>query len=91
MGLQKFKLQIANTVISQDNSNLESMGTDHLLDLFKLDEKSKEKEESKSFTSDSSGQSKSTFKNVLEGLPEIWDSEQYEREYDLTDFMKSLN
>lgn len=37
MGLQKFKMSIANTVISQDNASLQSMGTDQLLDLFTLD------------------------------------------------------
>lgn len=37
MGLQKFKMSIANTVISQENASLQSMGTDQLLDLFTLD------------------------------------------------------
>lgn len=37
MGLQKFKMNIANTVISQENSSLQTMGTDQLLDLFTLD------------------------------------------------------
>lgn len=37
MGLQKFKMSIANTVISQDNASMQSMGTDQLLDLFTLD------------------------------------------------------
>ena len=41
MGLQKFKMNIANTVISQENSSLQSMGTDQLLDLFTLDDKVK--------------------------------------------------
>lgn len=95
MGLQKFKLQIANTVISQDNASLESMGIDHLLDLFRLDEKNKNNDESKlsvtRSSSSSSGQSKTTMKAVLEGLPEIWDTDQYDREYDLSDFIQTLN
>lgn len=37
MGLQKFKISIANTVISQDNASMQSMGTDQLLNLFSLD------------------------------------------------------
>lgn len=37
MGLQKFKMSIANTVISQDNASMQSMGTEQLLDLFTLD------------------------------------------------------
>ena len=34
--LQKFKLNIANTIITQDNSSLRSMNTAELLDLFQL-------------------------------------------------------
>jgi len=37
MGLQKFKIGIANTIISQENTSLQSMGTDQLLNLFTLD------------------------------------------------------
>lgn len=37
MGLQKFKMSIANTVISQENASLQSMGTEQLLNLFTLD------------------------------------------------------
>jgi TATA-binding protein-associated factor len=33
MGLQRFKLNIANTVVSQDNAHLQSMGTSTVLDL----------------------------------------------------------
>lgn len=38
MGLQKFKMSIANTVINQENSSLQSMGTEQLLNLFTLDQ-----------------------------------------------------
>ena len=34
MGLQKFKLNVANTVVSQDNRALSSMGTSQVLGLF---------------------------------------------------------
>ena len=34
MGLQKFKLNIANTIVSEDNRALKSMGTDQVLNLF---------------------------------------------------------
>ena len=36
ISLQKFKLNIANTVIGQDNSSLRSMNTSDLLDLFQV-------------------------------------------------------
>ncbi|KAJ8359809.1 hypothetical protein SKAU_G00163340 [Synaphobranchus kaupii] len=41
MGLQKFKMNIATTVISQDNASLQSMATDQLLNLFSLDKAEK--------------------------------------------------
>lgn len=34
--LQRFKLNIANSVVNQQNAGLESMGTDQVLDLFKI-------------------------------------------------------
>ncbi|GMF61570.1 unnamed protein product [[Candida] boidinii] len=38
MGLQKFKMNIASTIINQQNSGLASMDTDQLLDLFNTDD-----------------------------------------------------
>jgi hypothetical protein len=37
MGLQKFKLNIANTVVTTDNSSLKTMDTGQLLDLFAIE------------------------------------------------------
>ena len=39
MGLQKFKLHIAATVINEENVSLKSMNTQQLLDLFTYDSK----------------------------------------------------
>uniref|UniRef100_A0A670YLS6 B-TFIID TATA-box binding protein associated factor 1 n=1 Tax=Pseudonaja textilis TaxID=8673 RepID=A0A670YLS6_PSETE len=86
MGLQKFKMNIANTVISQENTSLQSMGTDQLLDLFTLDKDGKT-EKSDGATSVSG---KTTMKSVLENLGELWDQEQYDSEYSLEKFMHSL-
>uniref|UniRef100_A0A8B9IZQ3 B-TFIID TATA-box binding protein associated factor 1 n=1 Tax=Amazona collaria TaxID=241587 RepID=A0A8B9IZQ3_9PSIT len=85
MGLQKFKMNIANTVISQENTSLQSMGTEQLLDLFTLD---KDEKTEKADTSTSSG--KASMKSVLENLGELWDQEQYDTEYSLENFMHSL-
>ncbi|XP_070608514.1 TATA-binding protein-associated factor 172 isoform X1 [Erythrolamprus reginae] len=86
MGLQKFKMNIANTVISQENTSLQSMGTDQLLDLFTLDKDGKT-EKSDGATSISG---KTSMKSVLENLGELWDQEQYDSEYSLDKFMHSL-
>ncbi|KAI2808015.1 hypothetical protein BLOT_005956 [Blomia tropicalis] len=99
MGLQKFKLTIANTVISSENSSLESMATDQLLDLFELSSSDREKGKSSalSFSSNNSssmGSSSSkqpvSMKMMLDNLPELWDIQQYENEYDLNNFLQSL-
>ena len=86
MGLQKFKLTIANTVISSDNSNLQTMATDQLLDLFSFGN-NKNDTNSKSVNNSVPN---SGIKNILENLPELWDPQQYDSEYDLTHFIKSL-
>ncbi|XP_066534947.1 TATA-binding protein-associated factor 172 isoform X2 [Hoplias malabaricus] len=86
MGLQKFKMSIANTVISQENSSLQSMGTDQLLNLFTLD---KDDKAERSDMASSSG--KASMKSVLDGLGELWDQQQYEAEYNLDSFMLSLH
>lgn len=94
MGLQKFKMMTANTVISQENSSLLSMGTDQLLDLFSLDSKkgetSKDSQGRNGTNTQALGIGASGAKAVLENLPELWDDDQYESEYDLTAFMAML-
>lgn len=84
MGLQKFKMNIANTVISQENSSLQSMGTDQLLDLFTLDK------DGKAEKADTSTSGRTSMKSILENLSDLWDQEQYDSEYSLENFMHSL-
>lgn len=77
-------MQTANTVISGENSRLETMATEQLLDLFSH----------KPSTSQSNNLSKTTtggVKAILEALPDLWDQNQYEDEYDLTQFMNKLS
>jgi TATA-binding protein-associated factor len=87
MGLQKFKLTIANTVISNDNSSLQTMATDQLLDLFSF---GNNKSDITNKATASRSSSDTGMKNILENLPELWDSQQYDSEYDLTNFIQSL-
>ncbi|KAG7202453.1 hypothetical protein KM043_018752 [Ampulex compressa] len=91
MGLQKFKLLTANTVISTENASLETMGTDQLLDLFSLDN-GKEKRPD---TQEEANICKVTglpgvSRSVLEILPELWEQQQYDDEYDLDSFLSTL-
>ncbi|XP_077491281.1 histone acetyltransferase 1 isoform X2 [Amblyomma americanum] len=96
MGLQKFKLTIANTVITPENSSLNTMGTDQLLDLFTLDS-DRTKGATGARASDGmdpaqncAGPSRAGMKGVLENLPELWDSSKYDSEYDLGNFLSTL-
>ena len=87
--LQRFKLNIANSVITQQNSGLSSMDTDLVLDLFK---RTTEEEDAaaarKKKAAESTGPASQ--KNVLEGLEDLPAEEEYEG-LDLSTFMDSLN
>ncbi|RZF48832.1 hypothetical protein LSTR_LSTR003212 [Laodelphax striatellus] len=89
MGLQKFKLMTANTVISSENSHIMTMGTDKLLDLFSLNKQ----EGSPGATSINSPQATSSgqsAKSMIESLPDLWEDNCYEEEYDITTFIRNL-
>lgn len=86
MSLQKFKLTIANTVISQENASLQTMATDQLLDLFSLDPHSG----GHGSADQKSACNSRGVKSVLENLPDLWEESAYESEYDLTAFIRSL-
>lgn len=97
MGLQKFKLLTANTIVSDENASLETMGTDQLFDLFSFSDKITVNSSSGGGSSISGtsttghdGNTAVTMKQVLNGLPELWEDNQYDEEYDLTQFLQSL-
>lgn len=84
--MQRFKLNIANSVVTQQNAGLSSMDTEFVLDLFKRNEengrgvgKRREKE--------SSGPLKP--KGVLQHIGDLPSEEEYQG-LDLAHFMESL-
>jgi TATA-binding protein-associated factor len=79
MGLQKFKTNIAKSIVNRDNSSLKTMDTEQLVDLFKLSEPKPEDPKKKTTGAAS----------VLEEAGELWDQTQYE-EYDLNSFLAQL-
>jgi TATA-binding protein-associated factor len=83
--LQKFKLNIANTVISQENAGLSTMNTDQLLDLFQLTDTTENAGKKPEKVGD-----KASMKDVLGNLEELWDARQYQEEYDIDAFLESL-
>ncbi|KAL0076434.1 hypothetical protein J3Q64DRAFT_1852898 [Phycomyces blakesleeanus] len=94
MGLQKFKLNIANSVVNQQNSGLQSMDTDQILDLFSVSteaaesrKKKKKADEAAAAGVDGMGKAKA----VLENLENLWDDKDYEEEYNIDSFISGLN
>ena len=85
--LQKFKLGIANTVISQENTSMATMATDQLLNLFSLDDGQAKQSKSQS---DSSAEGGVGLKQVLQDIGELWDEKEYDNEFDLKKFMNTL-
>lgn len=84
--LQKFKLNIANTIVNQENSGLASMATDQLLDLFSTEG---HHAESSSQKANSVNPSKG-LKAMLQDMTALWDESEYETEYNVTNFLASL-
>ncbi|KAK0225219.1 SNF2 superfamily chromatin remodeling protein [Armillaria nabsnona] len=86
MGLQRFKLNIANSIVTQQNSGLPSMDTDLVLDLFR---RTTEEEDAaaKKKAKESSGPVSQ--KNILNGLEDLPPEEEYQG-LDLSTFMDSI-
>jgi len=85
--LQRFKLNIANSVVTQQNSGLASMDTDLVLDLFRHTT-TEEDGTSKKKDKDNQGIA-SPHKNVLSGLEDLPAEEEYQ-DLDLSSYMSSI-
>ncbi|XP_075146462.1 histone acetyltransferase 1 [Haematobia irritans] len=91
MCLQKFKMLTANTVVSSENASLDTMGTGQIFDLFNLNERNKECESNKKSTpSTSTGSGQVSMNAIIENLPELWSEQQYDEEYDMSNFVQAL-
>ncbi|PWW75038.1 hypothetical protein C7212DRAFT_352948 [Tuber magnatum] len=93
MSLQRFKLDVASTVVNQQNAGLATMETDQILDLFNVGDTevvSKPAAE-EDMVDDTTGKviTKGS-KKLLDGIGELWDDSQYNDEYDLNNFIATL-
>ncbi|KAJ1561339.1 btaf1 RNA polymerase II, B-TFIID transcription factor-associated, 170kDa [Cladochytrium tenue] len=88
MGLQKFKLNIAASVINQDNSGLGTMDTDQILNLFSFGG-GDEAGGGEKASAGAAGE-KLSAREVLEGLGKLWDEDQYESFGNVGDFVRSI-
>ncbi|XP_033321370.1 histone acetyltransferase 1 [Megalopta genalis] len=90
MGLQKFKLLTANTVISPENASLETMATDQLLDLFSLENNKGKRPDKQGETASKITGVPGVSRSILDILPELWEQQQYDDEYDFDTFLSTL-
>ncbi|KAL4790741.1 hypothetical protein BDV19DRAFT_371803 [Aspergillus venezuelensis] len=97
LNLQRFKIDVASTVVNQQNAGLNTMDTDQLLDLFNLGETAENAEK----PSDTGGKEIDMIdidgelkekgkKGYLDDLGELWDDRQYQEEYNLDSFLSTM-
>ncbi|XP_067645807.1 TATA-binding protein-associated factor 172 [Eurosta solidaginis] len=89
MGLQKFKILTANTVVSSENASMDTMATGQLFDLFNANGKNGNAEPC-STTAINTGAGQMSMNAIIESLPELWSEQQYDEEYDVSNFVQSL-
>jgi TATA-binding protein-associated factor len=90
--LQRFKLDVASTVVNQQNAGLATMETDQILDLFNVGDTvaaPKPTEEEMVDATTGEVRQKGT-RGVLDDIGELWDESQYTDEYDLNNFIANL-
>lgn len=102
LNLQRFKIDVASTVVNQQNAGLSTMDTDQILDLFNLGDSGPNLISDKphnaiegreeDMVDVETGDVRQPGKKAawLDDLGEMWDSKQYEESFDLDDFMKTM-
>ncbi|KAI4252484.1 MAG: hypothetical protein LQ352_004264 [Teloschistes flavicans] len=103
LNLQRFKIDVASTVVNQQNAGLSTMETGEILDLFNMGDGASSS--SSTTAADSAGAANGKEedlvdvtgevkekgkKGYLDDLGELWDDRQYEEEYDLDNFLASM-
>jgi TATA-binding protein-associated factor len=102
LNLQRFKIDVASTVVNQQNAGLGTMETGEILDLFSLGETDPNLaleggemagngEVDADNAVDAEGNVKEKGKKgILDELSELWDERQYEEEFNLDGFLKTM-
>ena len=98
--LQRFKIDVASTVVNQQNAGLGTMETDQILDLFNFGSSESGQglpsgEEAEGVNEDdavdATGEVREKGKRgFLDELGELWDEKQYEEEYDINAFLQTM-
>ena len=101
MGLQQFKMDMANAVVNQDNVSLKEMDTTQLLDLFGSGSGSGSGGADQQQVVGGGGggdavaaaaarKKQSGLQAVLSSMGELWDESQYASEFSMGTFMSKL-
>lgn len=99
LSLQRFKIDVASTVVNQQNAGLGTMETDQILDLFNLETSEAppvaaggdEKARDEDLVDLETGEiKKKGEKGWLNDVGELWDGRQYEEEFNLDSFVQNL-
>ena len=98
MSLQRFKIDVASTVVNQQNAGLGTMETDQILDLFNLGETADGKADQGGTTAGNEEDMVDIEGNVrekgkkgwLDDLGELSDERQYQEDFNLDTFMQNL-
>lgn len=101
MNLQRFKIDVASTVVNQQNAGLGTMETDQILDLFNLGETADGKAEKGGGAAALEGNEEDMVdiegnvkekgkKGWLDDLGELSDERQYQEDFNLDSFMQNL-
>ncbi|KAJ4374581.1 TATA-binding protein-associated factor mot1 [Didymella sp. IMI 355093] len=105
LNLQRFKIDVASTVVNQQNAGLGSMQTDQILDLFNVSADSADpaalppppsnsKDDNgidENDAVDATGELRQKGqKGFLDDIGELWDEKQYEDEFDLDGFLGKM-
>ncbi|KAK4169378.1 hypothetical protein QBC43DRAFT_307577 [Cladorrhinum sp. PSN259] len=102
LSLQRFKIDVASTVVNQQNAGLATMDTDQILDLFNLGDsgpslisdnpKDNIEGREEDMVDIETGDVRQPGKRAawLDGLGELWDNSQYEESFDLDGYLKTM-
>lgn len=101
LNLQRFKIDVASTVVNQQNAGLSTMDTDQILDLFTLGDsgdtlitdKKRDGEfegREEDMVDVETGEVNKQGKKPFDDLAELWDQQEYEESFDLQEFMKKM-
>lgn len=103
LNLQRFKIDVASTVVNQQNAGLGSMQTDQILDLFNVSADAADPSAlpppptengtgiDENNAMDITGELREKGKKgFLDDIGELWDEKQYEEEFDLDGFLGKM-